>query len=106
MDINRRSQRISYIFIINYRTLLFREQKRKTLRASIVTQRRIQSNGVNDPATVSLAVDTVARSNVGSRSPGRAWPGDSDLRQRPISRSDDIRLSPAAYTADVSHLVV
>lgn len=81
-------------------------EKRKTLRASIVTQRRIQSNGVNDPATVSLAVDTVARSNVGSRSPGRAWPGDSDLRQRPISRSDDIRLSPAAYTADVSHLVV
>ncbi|KAG5324596.1 NMDA1 protein, partial [Acromyrmex heyeri] len=82
------------------------EQKRKTLRASIVTQRRIQSNGLNDPATVSLAVDTVARVNVGSRSPGRAWPGDSDLRQRPISRSDDIRLSPAAYTADVSHLIV
>ncbi|XP_071645156.1 NMDA receptor 1 [Temnothorax longispinosus] len=81
-------------------------EKRKTLRASIVTQRRIQSNGLNDPATVSLAVDTVARSNVGSRSPGRAWPGDSDLRQRPISRSDDIRLSPAAYTADVSHLIV
>ncbi|XP_012055880.1 PREDICTED: glutamate [NMDA] receptor subunit 1 [Atta cephalotes] len=81
-------------------------EKRKTLRASIVTQRRIQSNGLNDPATVSLAVDTVARANVGSRSPGRAWPGDSDLRQRPISRSDDIRLSPAAYTADVSHLIV
>ncbi|XP_011053979.1 PREDICTED: glutamate [NMDA] receptor subunit 1 [Acromyrmex echinatior] len=81
-------------------------EKRKTLRASIVTQRRIQSNGLNDPATVSLAVDTVARVNVGSRSPGRAWPGDSDLRQRPISRSDDIRLSPAAYTADVSHLIV
>ncbi|XP_012528577.2 glutamate [NMDA] receptor subunit 1 [Monomorium pharaonis] len=81
-------------------------EKRKTLRASISTQRRIQSNGLNDPATVSLAVDTVARSNMGSRSPGRAWPGDSDLRQRPISRSDDIRLSPAAYTADVSHLIV
>lgn len=82
-------------------------EKRKTLRASIQScQRRIQSNGLNDPATVSLAVDTVARSNVGSRSPGRAWPGDSDLRQRPISRSDDIRLSPAAYTADVSHLIV
>ncbi|KYQ50814.1 Glutamate [NMDA] receptor subunit 1 [Trachymyrmex zeteki] len=81
-------------------------EKRKTLRASIVTQRRIQSNGLNDPATVSLAVDTVARANVGSRSPGRAWPGDSDLRQRPIPRSDDIRLSPAAYTADVSHLIV
>ncbi|KYM97879.1 Glutamate [NMDA] receptor subunit 1 [Cyphomyrmex costatus] len=81
-------------------------EKRKTLRASIVTQRRIQSNGLNDPATVSLAVDTVARANVGSRSPGRAWPGDSDLRQRPISRADDIRLSPAAYTADVSHLIV
>ncbi|XP_020290283.1 glutamate [NMDA] receptor subunit 1 isoform X2 [Pseudomyrmex gracilis] len=82
-------------------------EKRKTLRASIgSTQRRIQSNGLNDPATVSLAVDTVARSNIGTRSPGRAWPGDSDLRQRPISRSDDIRLSPAAYTADVSHLIV
>ncbi|XP_032680549.1 glutamate [NMDA] receptor subunit 1 isoform X1 [Odontomachus brunneus] len=81
-------------------------EKRKTLRASIVTQRRIQSNGLNDPATVSLAVDTVARSNVGSRSPGRAWPGDSDLRQRPLSRTEDIRLSPAAYTADVSHLIV
>ncbi|KAH0954642.1 hypothetical protein HN011_004176 [Eciton burchellii] len=81
-------------------------EKRKTLRASIVSQRRIQSNGLNDPATVSLAVDTIARSNVGPRSPGRAWPGDSDLRQRPMSRSDDIRLSPAAYTADVSHLIV
>ncbi|XP_053988164.1 glutamate [NMDA] receptor subunit 1 isoform X1 [Hylaeus volcanicus] len=81
-------------------------EKRKTLRASIAAQRRIQSNGLNDPTTVSLAVDTVARSNVAPRSPGRAWPGDSDIRQRPISRADDIRLSPAAYTADVSHLIV
>nr|XP_012147215.1 PREDICTED: glutamate [NMDA] receptor subunit 1 isoform X3 [Megachile rotundata] len=81
-------------------------EKRKTLRASIAAQRRIQSNGLNDPTTVSLAVDTVARSNVAPRSPGRAWPGDSDIRQRPIPRSDDIRLSPAAYTADVSHLIV
>ncbi|KAG7209088.1 hypothetical protein KM043_015236 [Ampulex compressa] len=81
-------------------------EKRKTLRASIAAQRRIQSNGLNDPTTVSLAVDTVARSNVAPRSPGRAWPGDSDIRQRPIPRSEDIRLSPAAYTADVSHLIV
>ncbi|XP_043788462.1 glutamate [NMDA] receptor subunit 1 isoform X1 [Apis laboriosa] len=81
-------------------------EKRKTLRASIAAQRRIQSNGLNDPTTVSLAVDTVARSNVTPRSPGRAWPGDSDIRQRPIPRSDDIRLSPAAYTANVSHLIV
>ncbi|XP_054008572.1 glutamate [NMDA] receptor subunit 1 isoform X1 [Hylaeus anthracinus] len=81
-------------------------EKRKTLRASIAAQRRIQSNGLNDPTTVSLAVDTVARSNVAPRSPGRAWPGDSDIRQRPIPRADDIRLSPAAYTADVSHLIV
>ncbi|XP_011137653.1 glutamate [NMDA] receptor subunit 1 [Harpegnathos saltator] len=82
-------------------------QRRKTLRATISSHRQqIQSNGLNDPATVSLAVDIVARSNVGPRSPGRAWPGDSDLRQRPISRSEDIRLSPAAYTADVSHLIV
>ncbi|XP_061928323.1 glutamate [NMDA] receptor subunit 1 isoform X2 [Apis cerana] len=78
-------------------------EKRKTLRASIAAQRRIQSNGFNDPTTVSLAVDTVARSNVTPRSPGRAWPGDSDIRQRPIPRSDDIRLSPAA---NVSHLIV
>ncbi|KZC11904.1 PREDICTED: glutamate [NMDA] receptor subunit 1 [Dufourea novaeangliae] len=81
-------------------------EKRKTLRASIAAQRRIQSNGLNDPTTVSLAVDTVARSSITPRSPGRAWPGDSDIRQRPIVRSDDIRLSPAAYTADVSHLIV
>ncbi|CAK9809869.1 Glutamate [NMDA] receptor subunit 1 [Anthophora plagiata] len=81
-------------------------EKRKTLRASIAAQRRIQSNGLNDPTTVSLAVDTVARSNVAPRSPGRAWPGDSDIRQRPIPRTDDIRLSPAAYTANVSHLIV
>ncbi|XP_076627931.1 glutamate ionotropic receptor NMDA type subunit 1 isoform X1 [Colletes latitarsis] len=81
-------------------------EKRKTLRASIAAQRRIQSNGLNDPTTVSLAVDIVTRSNVTPRSPGRAWPGDSDIRQRPIPRSDDIRLSPAAYTADVSHLIV
>ncbi|XP_066591394.1 glutamate [NMDA] receptor subunit 1 isoform X2 [Prorops nasuta] len=80
--------------------------ERKTLRASIAAQRRIQSNGLNDPTTVSLAVDTVSRSSNTPRSPGRAWPGDSDLRQRPLSRSEDIRLSPAAYTVDVSHLIV
>ncbi|XP_012278038.1 glutamate [NMDA] receptor subunit 1 [Orussus abietinus] len=81
-------------------------EKRKTLRASIAAQRRLQSNGLNDPATVSLAVDSVPRSSLTPRSPGRAWPGDSDIRQRPLSRSEDIRLSPAAYTADVSHLIV
>lgn len=69
-------------------------------------QRRIQSNGLNDPATVSLAVDSVARSSLTPRSPGRAWPGDSDIRQRTSPRPDDIRLSPAAYTVDVSHLIV
>ncbi|XP_046474895.1 NMDA receptor 1 isoform X3 [Neodiprion pinetum] len=81
-------------------------EKRKTLRASMAAQRRLQSNGVNDPATVSLAVDTIARTSRAPCSPGRAWPGNSDIRQRPLSRTEDIRLSPAAYTADVSHLVV
>ncbi|XP_011300485.1 glutamate [NMDA] receptor subunit 1 isoform X1 [Fopius arisanus] len=82
-------------------------ERRKTVRASMpAAQRRIQ-NGLNDPATVSLAVDAVARSGISSRSPGRAWPGDSDIRQRSSSRQDDsMRLSPAAYTVDVSHLIV
>ncbi|KAK0087742.1 hypothetical protein PV325_000213 [Microctonus aethiopoides] len=81
-------------------------EKRKTLRASIPAQQRITGNGLNDPTTVSLAVDSVARSSITPRSPGRAWPGDSDIRQRSTTRLDDLRLSPAAYTVDVSHLIV
>ena len=72
----------------------------------MAAQRNIQSNGLNDPMTVSLAVDAVSRSNVSHRSPGRAWPSEKDIRQRQMNRTDDIRLSPAAYTLDVSHLVV
>ncbi|KAK0183412.1 hypothetical protein PV327_001458 [Microctonus hyperodae] len=81
-------------------------EKRKTLRASMPAQQRITGNGLNDPTTVSLAVDSVARSSITPRSPGRAWPGDSDIRQRSTTRLDDLRLSPAAYTVDVSHLIV
>lgn len=74
-----------------------------------MSQRRIQTNGLNDPTTVSLVVDAVTRANLPTRSPGksRAWPGDSDMRQRSVSRQDDnVRLSPAAYSVDVSHLIV
>ncbi|XP_034949812.1 glutamate [NMDA] receptor subunit 1 [Chelonus insularis] len=81
-------------------------EKRRTLRATMPSQRRIQSNGLNDPATVSLTVDSMTRSSLPPRSPGRAWPGDSDIRQRAMSRGEDMRLSPAAYSVDVSHLVV
>ncbi|XP_043268795.1 glutamate [NMDA] receptor subunit 1 isoform X2 [Venturia canescens] len=83
------------------------EKRKKLPRTMTPQQRRIQSNGLNDPATVSLAVDSaVPRSILPPRSPGRAWPGDSDIRQRTSPRTDDIRLSPAAYTVDVSHLIV
>lgn len=79
-------------------------EKRKTLRASMAAQRRIKSNGVNDPATISLAVDKFQRAGV----PERGWPGDSDIRQR---RLDDIGVQPApryvpTYATDVSHLIV
>lgn len=86
-------------------------QKRKTLRASTTAQRRIKSNGVNDPVTISSNVlDRFQR--IGQMyGPERAWPGDSDIRQR---RMDDVggggvqpvpRYLPA-YTQDVSHLIV
>nr|CAD7408821.1 unnamed protein product [Timema poppensis] len=61
-------------------------EKRKTLRATIATQRRLKANGVNDPMTVSLTVE--------SRSPSRAWPGGCDVRQRALSRTDrEIRVA-------------
>lgn len=70
----------------------------------MAAQRRIKSNGVNDPATISLAVDKFQRAGV----PERGWPGDSDIRQR---RLDDIGVQPApryvpTYATDVSHLIV
>ncbi|XP_017775694.1 PREDICTED: glutamate [NMDA] receptor subunit 1 isoform X2 [Nicrophorus vespilloides] len=79
-------------------------EKRKNLRQSLATQRRIKSNGVNDPTTISLVVDKYQR--IGG--PERAWPGDSDIRYR---RGDDAGVQPVprylpAYTPDVSHLVV
>jgi hypothetical protein len=80
-------------------------QKRKTLRASATTQRRIKSNGVNDPATISLAVDKYQR--IGGAE--RAWPGDSDIRQRRVDDSGGVQPVPRylpAYTSDVSHLIV
>lgn len=80
-------------------------QKRKTLRASATTQRRIKSNGVNDPATISLVVDKYQR--IGG--PERAWPGESDIRQRRVEDSGGVQPVPRylpAYTSDVSHLIV
>lgn len=80
-------------------------QKRKTLRTSLATQRRIKSNGVNDPTTISLVVDKFQR--IGG--PERAWPGDSDVRQRRLEDSGGVQPVPRylpAYTPDVSHLIV
>lgn len=80
-------------------------EKRRNMRASLATQqRRIKSNGVNDPATISLVVDKFQR--IGG--PERAWPGDTDIRQR---RIEDCGVQPVprylpAYTPDVSHLIV
>ncbi|XP_044018621.1 glutamate [NMDA] receptor subunit 1 isoform X2 [Aphidius gifuensis] len=81
-------------------------ERRKNHRA--IPLRRDQAISTNDPTTVSLVVDAVARLNQPLKSPaknpGRAWPGDDDMRRRSSSRHDDnIRLSPAV---DVSHLVV
>lgn len=78
-------------------------QKRKAMRSSATAQRRIKSNGVNDPQTISLAVDKFQRAG-----PERAWPGDSDIRQR---RLDDTGVQPVprylpGYATDVSHLIV
>lgn len=58
---------------------------------------------MNDPATISLAVDKYQRGV-----PERAWPGEHDIRQR---RLDDIGVQPApryvpTYATDVSHLIV
>lgn len=80
-------------------------QKRKTLRASTATQRRIKSNGVNDPTTISLVVDKFSR--IGG--PERAWPGDTDVRQRRVDDIGGVQPVPRylpAYTSDVSHLIV
>ncbi|KAJ8975942.1 hypothetical protein NQ317_010877 [Molorchus minor] len=84
-------------------------EKKKTLRASALThnQRRMKSNGVNDPVTISHVVDKFQR--IGQMyGPERAWPGESDIRQR---RLDDTGVQPVprylpAYTQDVSHLIV
>ncbi|XP_060528776.1 glutamate [NMDA] receptor subunit 1 isoform X2 [Cylas formicarius] len=82
-------------------------EKRKTLRASAVPQRRIKSNGVNETVTISHVVDKFQR--VGQLSgPERAWPGDTDIRQR---RPEEGGAQPIprylpGYTWDVSHLIV
>ncbi|XP_045473590.1 glutamate [NMDA] receptor subunit 1 [Harmonia axyridis] len=76
-------------------------EKRKSLRMSTATQRRIKSNGVNDTATISLVVDKYARYG-----PERAWPGDSDIRHRRIEDLGALQLGPRYFPVDVSHLVV
>lgn len=82
-------------------------EKRKTMRTS-TAQRRIKSNGVNDPSTISLAVDKYPR--IGGVPPERAWPGDTDIRHRRIEENmGGVQLVPRylpAYTSDVSHLIV
>ncbi|XP_066139509.1 glutamate [NMDA] receptor subunit 1 isoform X2 [Euwallacea fornicatus] len=86
-------------------------EKRKTLRASSVPQRRIKSNGVNEAVTISHAVDKFQRiGQIGG--PERAWPGDTDIRQRRIEEGGGQGQLPPiprylpGYTWDVSHLVV
>lgn len=74
------------------------------MRASVATQRRIKSNGVNDPSTISLVVDKF------QRTPERAWPGDTDVRHRRFEETgggvQPVPRYVAAYTSDVSHLIV
>ncbi|KAK4876462.1 hypothetical protein RN001_012884 [Aquatica leii] len=80
-------------------------EKRKSLRLTTSTQRRMKSNGVNDTATISLVVDKYQRTT----GPERAWPGDTDVRQRRIEESGGVQPVPRylpAYTSDVSHLIV
>lgn len=103
-------------YITNYRGIFsieisFLFQKRKTLRASSTAQRRIKSNGVNEPSTISSNLFDKFNRIGQFYGPERAWPGDSDIRQR---RLDDMtgggmqnvpRYLPA-YTQDVSHLIV
>ncbi|XP_021935568.1 glutamate [NMDA] receptor subunit 1 isoform X2 [Zootermopsis nevadensis] len=72
-------------------------EKRKTLRATMATQRRLKANGVNDPATVSLSVDALPRHCLETRSPARAWPGGCDIRQR-IPHTDEIRVATTAQS--------
>uniref|UniRef100_A0A2H4ZBE5 Glutamate [NMDA] receptor subunit 1 n=1 Tax=Anoplophora chinensis TaxID=217632 RepID=A0A2H4ZBE5_ANOCN len=83
-------------------------EKRKSLRASSATQRRIKSNGVNDPVTISHVVDKFQR--IGQMyGPERAWPGDTDIRQRRLDDTGGVQPVPRylpAYTQDVSHLIV
>lgn len=78
------------------------------MRASSATQRRIKSNGVNDPVTISHVVDKFQR--IGQMyGPERAWPGDSDIRQRRLDDTGGVQPVPRylpAYTQDVSHLIV
>ncbi|KAF7271230.1 glutamate ionotropic receptor NMDA type subunit 1 [Rhynchophorus ferrugineus] len=83
-------------------------EKRKTLRASSGPQRRIKSNGVNEAVTISHVVDKFQR--VGQLAgPERAWPGDTDIRQRRTEEGGGPQPIPRylpGYTWDVSHLVV
>lgn len=40
-----------------------------------------ESNGLSDAITVSLAVDNVQKFGKLDRSPGKAWPGDDEIRE-------------------------
>lgn len=81
------------------------------MRASGTAQRRIKSNGVNEPSTISSNVFDKFNRIGQLYGPERAWPGDSDIRQR---RLDDLAgggvqnvpIYLPAYTPDVSHLIV
>lgn len=71
----------------------------------MAAQRRIKSNGVNDPQTISLAVDNKLQ-RIG---PERAWPGDTDVRQRRMDETGGVQPVPRympGYATDVSHLIV
>lgn len=73
----------------------------------MATQRRIKSNGVNDPTTISSVVDKFQR--IGGGGLERAWLGETDIRQRRNEDSGGVQPVPRylpAYTADVSHLIV
>lgn len=82
-------------------------EKRKALRTSVGVQRRIKSNGVNDPTTISLVVDNKFQRIGGSFG---ARPGETDVRQRRVEDSGGgVQPVPRylpAYTSDVSHLIV
>lgn len=70
--------------------------------------------GLNtNPGSISLAVDKYRYPRIvggGYRGPERAWPGDSEVRNRSNDNRGGFKKPPPkyspAYTADVSHLIV